>query len=1053
MSLNLEDWEDWDCARAAKSRPKRASKIVSSAQLLRATAWLEGELSWREGALHWGEIAPDAARIEAAGRALDTLERRDAKNETVAKRRRNWRLAHQLGDLEARDLDVLCAVSRARNPLALARLAPLLVVEALGVELPHSPARALMGAWPYSQTALESVARDESWPQTARELAAFCIGVADAVVGEKLPRALRGLAVQGARLKREIGDLKAPALLLEAARQGEQMAHRFAALLESEAPFAPDALALRRLVKAHGWERAWQIGTQLGAVEETWPLLPVFPTPETPQQAQLARETRVIWRRAGRDWARALNEFLPELALRAPDALDAFLELSRVWRDAARLALEHPTGPKKRAFRLPHSVEGAAFIAIVTAQMPTWSVHLARQTLGTSDVAGCLQLWCEVARRILNDAPAAHAHRSGRRAASLGWFDVLKRRFEREAMPLLALARRGGAPFARLIWQRGHHHQLARGIKGARLAPARVQSWVELVSELPIDDLSLRTWHRLCRRLEAAGTRPALNALLDATRVAPRGARARIIEGLRWSVPSVAEARALWPHLPAVMREVAAPLGQWKNDRIANMVDSLFIMIRLCHRWGVPAQQWPALARALLELYGPLETTASSYKIDDICRIVLPLCCADNSEAPTLETDFRATLTEALRLLPDPNDLLDKAAPGAALAQNRPRLARALRCGLAVAPQRALNALEHLAALGRAHQLDTLQSLEQTAPLLDQRWDEIIALAPNLSELARDHSSWSADAAPPSGALKVMEWPRKWAREIEALQLQIAAKPGLETRLNNLRARLADETKWRAQQQTELAELLRNATARAAFAALERAIESAFRARLETLCGELPAEFAFDDDWFNALLLAGEIESNRKWARALLRFEAHQQSDWREQLPGNARFLEALSGRGADVHFYLSEFGRARGALWLWLETTPLGVLQMGNRFGTCLSRGGCNAFSGIANAIELNKRVVYARDKKGDIVARQLWAVSESFELVGFDVYSTLPETEREGLEALFAAHAREFARGCGLSLADAGQIENLVAPQWYDDGIRAWEKTEEEVLVGAEV
>ena len=273
------------------------------------------------------------------------------------------------------------------------------------------------------------------------------------------------------------------------------------------------------------------------------------------------------------------------------------------------------------------------------------------------------------------------------------------------------------------------------------------------------------------------------------------------------------------------------------------------------------------------------------------------------------------------------------------------------------------------------------------------------------------------------------------------MQSKVAANPQLQNRLNNLRARLQDEPKWRAQQAAELAQLLDNATKRAAFEALERVIESAFRARLEALCGVLPAQFTFDDDWFNALLLGNDVEHNRKWARQLLRHEVAGARDWREQLPGNARFLAQLSERGADTQFYLSEFGRARGELWLWLENAPLGILQMGNRFNTCLSRGGCYSFAGVANAIELNKRVVYARDRKGHIVARQLWAISDEFRLIGFDVYSTYSEQERLGLEAHFAAHAREFARSCGLELADTGAVENLVAPEWYDDGTRAWE------------
>ena len=53
------------------------------------------------------------------------------------------------------------------------------------------------------------------------------------------------------------------------------------------------------------------------------------------------------------------------------------------------------------------------------------------------------------------------------------------------------------------------------------------------------------------------------------------------------------------------------------------------------------------------------------------------------------------------------------------------------------------------------------------------------------------------------------------------------------------------------------------------------------------------------------------------------------------------------------------------------LERDPLSILQLGNYFDTCLSFGAFNAFSTVANACELNKRVVYAVDDRGFVLVR----------------------------------------------------------------------------------
>ena len=1325
-TLSLENWEH---ARGERARRARGAKPVARGQRLKATAWLEGEIVWRDGAVGWETasqiVVPDAAQIEGARRVLLPLGR----DEIAARRLEKWELARKLGPLRAPDLALLCAASRRRNPAALGRLAPLLVVEALGVELPHSPARALGLAWPHSQSALEGVIFDETWPRGARELAAFVAGAADPVFAARLPRtardgtSLRAIAAWGARWQREANWLAsvAPALMLEAARRGEATARAGLELSASAAPFAPDAPALFRLIRAHGIEGGLAVGAQLARIELEWPSLPALPCP-LPCRASRPRRVTLKWRAARRDLEAHWRELLPALAERDPDAIAPFLRLSQIFLSLS-FALAHAFGATNSSFT-PAAPEQtitsvtAARSSVSTASDPTatteidanaaaigtapnatapnatapnatapnvatavtmanavfgatggdnaclgapvaasaacrwqlqdaeWMVNWAermienlacwgREALHSEAPGALLELWCDAcepgARAVLRGLEAC----GGRCGAGFNWSGWFEGKLALHNLSVLRrLERMGGARFARMLWRSGRHRAVDAWFC-EQDAPARsvIESWMALV-EAGCGP-ALWKWNALCQKLDPAAARVGAGELLEAARAATPFF-ARLGYGLSEWEPTRETARAVWPHLPALVRAAAPLLAPCTDQGVALRLGLLFDLASTCHDLKLDPDIWPEIICGALEVGAPqISERGGIYDLKLALQIVLHLSrnasgndtggdhanrdnaiCADvsgrnasgdnarhndasrqetgrdeanrndlsravsrddasyndarsddargddtrgddtrgddtragdarrhdKSRADTRRDDTRreearreeachdnanrraasrdgASRNNARRdaarrdntngddtiagaakataraclgfLIGDKRDLLGEAAHGARATRGRPQLALAARCGLQIAPERALQALEYLAIL--AQQGDAaLDALELQAPPLAPSWDAVLEAAPALESAARNYARWNVDgAAPPPGALKIVEWPRKWAREIAALQSKLdgatapnraanrpfaasqcagqfcgqslaaanempasgvaspgVASPGvaspdivrLQVRLDNLRARLADRPRWRAQQAAEIAQLLANATPRAAFAALEGVLQTAFRARLQELCGVLPAEFALTDDWINAILLGREAQGNRKWARQLLRAEAGAHPRWREDLPGNAEFLRQLSARGVDVDFYLSKFGRRRGEFDLWLETEPLGILQMGNRFGTCLSRGGCNAFSSVTNAIELNKRVVYARDRKGTLVGRQLWAVSAEFGLLGFDVYSHLSGQRDDDLAAAFEAHAREFGRSCGLELADAGQVPLLVAPQWYDDGVRPW-------------
>ena len=221
-----------------------------------------------------------------------------------------------------------------------------------------------------------------------------------------------------------------------------------------------------------------------------------------------------------------------------------------------------------------------------------------------------------------------------------------------------------------------------------------------------------------------------------------------------------------------------------------------------------------------------------------------------------------------------------------------------------------------------------------------------------------------------------------------------------------------------------------------------------YRRRLVAVVGVLFDDLRFDDDLLNAALLTLDVQHNRRLLLRLLRAHLSGEHGWREQHPANIAFLRDLAARGCDAAAWLGMMPRAYrcagvagGRVRLRLERDPLRILQMGNLMDTCLSFGGINSFSTVANAGELNKRVIYATDMSGRIVGRKLIAISQEWKLVGFHTYSSLGDTAgNTALRAVFRRYAASFAERCGLEPADQGTVARLFAEAWYDDGVVPW-------------
>jgi hypothetical protein len=121
--------------------------------------------------------------------------------------------------------------------------------------------------------------------------------------------------------------------------------------------------------------------------------------------------------------------------------------------------------------------------------------------------------------------------------------------------------------------------------------------------------------------------------------------------------------------------------------------------------------------------------------------------------------------------------------------------------------------------------------------------------------------------------------------------------------------------------------------------------------------------------------------------------------------------------------------------LHLALEDDPLEIFRMGAHFQTCLSPGGANFFSVFANAADINKRVLYARDGAGKVVGRCLLALTTQAQLLVFEPYC---HDSHAGFPEICTDFARDLARRMGTQVVSRGKVPTLVAGDWYDDGPR---------------
>jgi len=155
--------------------------------------------------------------------------------------------------------------------------------------------------------------------------------------------------------------------------------------------------------------------------------------------------------------------------------------------------------------------------------------------------------------------------------------------------------------------------------------------------------------------------------------------------------------------------------------------------------------------------------------------------------------------------------------------------------------------------------------------------------------------------------------------------------------------------------------------------------------------------------------------------------------------PENKAFVDQLVTLGIDLSPWLDLDRRQRFSFegrpdfTLEFARSPMEYFLMGHHFGTCLSLTGNNFFSTIANAVDINKQVVYGREDGGRIVGRCLLALGARGELLRYTAYSHDSKPDFENAIESFVASLTVDMKTVRSTSA---LVRNLVASRWYDDG-----------------
>ncbi len=286
--------------------------------------------------------------------------------------------------------------------------------------------------------------------------------------------------------------------------------------------------------------------------------------------------------------------------------------------------------------------------------------------------------------------------------------------------------------------------------------------------------------------------------------------------------------------------------------------------------------------------------------------------------------------------------------------------------------------------------------------------------------------------------------PARVEQEIVVIQDLLNKEPDnhkLAKRLENLRARLAAPVPVSPARFARLQAKLQRAARHAVFQCWREQLDEALHRQICQVLGlEQMPEWFFEPRQLRVLSALFTLPTAfRELGLRLLHRRCGSPPWTLIDEPANQAFIEQVERQGIILAPWLNPpqsrlyTGKNGRKVYLEFEDDPLEIFQMGEHFNTCLSIGASNFFSVFANVADINKHVIYARDKQKRVVGRCLLALTKEGYLLTFADYCHDPEL---GFDEMVASAIQELATKIGTAIVLRGDVPSLVAPDWYDDG-----------------
>lgn len=294
--------------------------------------------------------------------------------------------------------------------------------------------------------------------------------------------------------------------------------------------------------------------------------------------------------------------------------------------------------------------------------------------------------------------------------------------------------------------------------------------------------------------------------------------------------------------------------------------------------------------------------------------------------------------------------------------------------------------------------------------------------------------------------------PERLEKEMSVLRQKIADKQAaklpyekLEIRLAKLLTRMDTPTSLSPAVTNKLNEKLKHAAYSGLLNHWDDRLQATLRAKLCETFGlaKLPKDSLGHPKHIDTLTALLELSNKTlSIAKKILHTRLGEAPwDLRDE-PENQRFLSLLQQKGVNVTPWLEGVGSITHTiqkdgeelitLSIEFEEDPLEVFHMGNHFQTCLSAFNFNFFSVVANAADINKRVIYLRNDKKKIVGRCLFAINDHGHLLTFNPYSHLGS---DAIRDAVNQFADDLATQMNTIRSNKGNVSTRVAHDWYDD------------------